>query len=245
MRKIFSLPLAAAALFTLSSTASADVLVFYTDDTTQTPINNEYTINPIAPHAPFQYSASKSWWSRATDSGFPVNPAPSGTIAEKQTATVTANSYVEFGLNAVEGYQISIDQVDILVQPQSLTGTDAPATEPMTLTVFLRSSLDNYESTLAVISSSIPGREVGGAVVTNPVTLTADALPTEFNTISGTVNFRAYAYIETEESSFYQVARLDNIEINGTTSAIPESATVGLFGGVFALAVLLLARRRR
>ncbi|QYY36760.1 hypothetical protein [Ruficoccus sp. ZRK36] len=241
MKNVFSLSLAAAALFVAASAANAAVLVHYTDNSTQTPINSEYTINPVTPHAPFAYSGSETWWTRANGEGLSVNPT--GTAAEKETATIAANSYVEFGLNAVEGYQIDIDSVSFYVTAQSPVSGTGP-TAAMTVTVFLRSSLDDYTDTLVSTSIEIPARPDEGDFVSDNITATANELSTAYSTISGTVDFRAYVYIETAETSSLQVVRLDKFTINGETSVIPEASSMGLFGGVFALAVLLLFRRR-
>ncbi|MGE9292365.1 MAG: PEP-CTERM sorting domain-containing protein [Puniceicoccales bacterium] len=244
MKTFFTLPLAAASLLILATTASAATLGYWDAPVSTTPSSPEYTINDavVPASSPFTYSTvSDTWFSYGNDSDL-LNVYNEGwTVAQQQAAAVAAGVYIEFSLTADESTQFDITTIEARISGQSLSHS---TTEPIDVYAFVRTSVDDYATTVADASVSVP-YSLDGDTSSKYATATSSSLSSEYSSITGTVTFRVYYYVDTVEASVDQIARLYSLTVDGTTSAIPEPATMGLFGGAFALAVLLWVRRRR
>jgi hypothetical protein len=99
----------------------------------------------------------------------------------------------------------------------------------------LRSSVDGFTSDLASVENYL---------VSDIATLTADldALGTTFEGLTGSIDFRIYAYGDVAFNESGERGRLDSIYHSGATTAIPEPGTFGLVT-VFGGAVLFIRRR--
>ncbi|QYY37141.1 PEP-CTERM sorting domain-containing protein [Ruficoccus sp. ZRK36] len=244
MKTFFTLPIAVASLLTLATTASAATLATWTAPESTTPASPGYTINDgvLPANSPFTYSTNTSTWFARGDSSDLVNVYNQGwTVAQQQDAAIAAESYIEFSLTADENYQFDVTDISANIAAQSLAYT---ATEAMDVYAFIRTSVDDYATTVGDATLNLPASPQD-STATRSGTVTATSLDPEYSSITGTVTYRIYYYIDTAAVSTNQVLRLYSTTIEGTTSVIPEPATMGLFGGAFALAMMLWVRRRR
>lgn len=145
-------------------------------------------------------------------------------LAADEDAAVAANKYVQFTITPGAS-PINIDSLQFLDSRGSTSETRGFA---------VRSSLDNYTSTLISVAD-IPTQYVeGGDWQFQDVDLSGNAA---FQNLTGPVTFRFYVFISGVTSS--RAVNFDDITING--SIVPEPATLCLLG----LGALCMARRHR
>lgn len=98
----------------------------------------------------------------------------------------------------------------------------------------LRSSLDGFTANIAAVVNYDSS---------TPLALVADQndLGSTFESLTGSVDFRIYTYGAFNFTRSTERGRIDDIEMRGVTSVIPEPATLGML--VVASGFLLLVRR--
>jgi hypothetical protein len=147
----------------------------------------------------------------------------------------THGSYIEFTIEPEPGYQFSLDATSTIVGSTRAYGTT-------TNTAVLRSSLDGYASNL---DTFVSGAGSGGWSMDVGSGFANVSAPVTFRLyVCNTINNTAYLWTFRPDESVASApqAHLDLI-INGTVSAIPEPATLGLLG-IGVVGGLWLRRRR-
>lgn len=129
--------------------------------------------------------------------------------------------YLSFNLKANDGFSLNLDSFSF-----QLGGTTGATT---TLTVFaeVRTSLDNYASSLVLTpGSATAGSAVvpAGTSIPSFTTFTA-SLGNSFDELND-VTFRLYVYNARVGSATSTYLRLDSVSMDGSLSPIPEPGTV-------------------
>lgn len=160
-----------------------------------------------------------------------------------EAVVAATNNYFAFTVAPEAGYQLDLSSVSVSVGSQRLANAGG-TTAAFTAQFFLRSSVDDYATTLASArTSTAAGSTASGNEWT---TLQADFSDSvAFTGLTGSVTFQLYAYITTTEASQYQVIRIDDFVINGVTQVIPEPGSAAVVVGGIALLVIGFTRRRR
>jgi hypothetical protein len=161
---------------------------------------------------------------------------PQGNSADPNAAQ-TNNKYFQFSLTAPAGSDVDLTTLTFDI---ARGGGGTPRG------FFIRTSLDNFASTLAVTGTPAftanAVNAIGNDVTTvRPNYTAASADLSAFQNIQdqpgGTLTFRVYTYAPAAGNSL----DFDNITINGNASNVPEPASLALIG----LGGLVLARRVR
>jgi hypothetical protein len=226
----FSTFTASLATLALASVANAQLLQFNTvgntgSETTEPSVANDLNVLPstLTLGAGITSAANTN---RFGGSGFfDTGDTVAGTTLSE---SIAGNDFFEFTLTPVSGFQANITGFSFIFD-RSSTGPNSVA---------LRSSVDNFASD----RGQVTGLVSGGAATT-----TVNDIPiTGLTGLTGTTTFRLFGFGGTATGGTggfdtATAALTPNVILNGSTSAVPEPAALGLLS----LGGLLALRRRR
>lgn len=152
--------------------------------------------------------------------------AVQGLTETSSADAISTNDYIEFTLTPDGGYTMDLEDITVYLQRSNDPGSAT--------TVFARSSLDSFGSTIDTLSS-IPVSPSGFANYS--IDLTGSA----YQDLTESVTFRLYAFGGNNSSSSL---RFDDLTVNGT-AAIPEPATSAILLMGVAAGFALVRRRRQ
>ncbi|WP_309380564.1 hypothetical protein [Cerasicoccus frondis] len=153
--------------------------------------------------------------------------------SDSEATAVSNNMYSQFTLAPADGF--SIDFTDLSF---SYGGT-SPAANSYTANFIVRSSADNFTSTLGTFTQSVPAASSNPTFAASPATISLSGFePTTEATI-----FRIYAFVTLDGGETFNVQerpRIDNVQITGEVTMIPEAshAAIALSGLAFGLLTL-------
>ncbi|EIQ00674.1 hypothetical protein OpiT1DRAFT_05224 [Opitutaceae bacterium TAV1] len=246
-RIVFALTFGIAALSSLAWAASSE-LVLYDNNTAKTAKDGTYSVSSTIGFAPgFEinnlnaYStSSNNWFSRAKTSARDDNLlVGTGVASTDEAAAVALGKYFTFAIEPTAGNTLTLTEVALKAQGDVGGGLKA-----LTVTAFLRSSVDDYANTIATVTVTTPKNE-GTTTATKPVTLTTGPLGVVFSALTEEVTFRLYAYVQSENAAFNHIVRFDDIRISGYTSAVavPEPTTTAVLAGALVMLAVWGMRR--
>ncbi|MDR1280037.1 MAG: PEP-CTERM sorting domain-containing protein [Opitutaceae bacterium] len=246
-----TLGISLAVLSPLARAASPSELVRYDNNQTKTAKDGTYSVSSTIGFAPgFEtnnlnaYSTSaNNWFSRAKTSGGATNLlVGTGDASIDEAAAVALDKYFTFAIAPTDGNTLTLTEVALKVQGD--VGAGLP---DLTVTAFLRSSADNYTSTIATVTVTTPKNE-GTGTSTKNATLTTGTSGVAFSGLAEEVTFRLYAYVQSEGTlAFNHIVRFDDVRISGYTTAavVPEPTTTALLAGAAMMLAAWGMRRRR
>ena len=153
---------------------------------------------------------------------------------DSQANAIDADDYWSFTVTPDTGYLMNLTTITFdTIHNATAGGTeDANAT----MSVFLRTSVDNYASDVGDIFTNAWN-------TTTPRSVDLSGL--DFQSITAATTFRLYVF-DSGTDNPRNGSRLDNVVLNGDVVVIPESSSVLLVGLAFAgLGLSGLLRRRR
>ncbi|WP_269522714.1 hypothetical protein [Coraliomargarita parva] len=157
-------------------------------------------------------------------------------IYASEADALTNNTYFTFTLTPDENYEINLSEISFYAWVNTAGPFDGG-----NYNFFLRSSvtgtatLGTYTNNVAVASSTVP-------TTGNQYTIAlSDQL--SLQGVSEAVTFTIGVYADTKPTAGYM--RMDQIEVGGTVSAVPEPASWTLSASLFALFVCVVRRRKR
>ncbi|AHF92438.1 glycosyltransferase family 1 [Opitutaceae bacterium TAV5] len=236
-----ALGISLAALSPLARAASSE-LVRYADNGTKTAKDDTYSVSSTIGFAPEVVSNVFAWASNGgtliargltkASNGTNNLAIGNGNAITDEAAAVALGKYFTFEIEPTAGNQLTLTEVAAKTQSDVGAGLQA-----LTVTAFLRSSVDNYASTLASFTITTPENQ-GTGTSSQFGLLTTGPLGVAFSGLTEKVTFRLYAYVQSDNLDWNHIVRFDDIRISGyTTSAIPEPGTTALLAG----AAMLLA----
>lgn len=153
----------------------------------------------------------------------------SSSLTNTAAGAVTDGDYFSFTLTPAATYNLT-------TLTFNFGGNNGGAASPeFTASTFLRSSLDGFTSDIGLVAQHTIAAATT-ATATSPFSINLSA--PQFQNLSTPVTFRFYVYNSASVDA--QIARLDDVVLNG--NLVPEP-TIALLGSLGALAAL--ARRRR
>jgi len=105
--------------------------------------------------------------------------------------------------------------------------------------VFVRSSVDSFESNIGTTSTVDSNTNLGGGTM-----VTISLTGADFQGITGPVTFRLYLFHTVSGSPSQEFHRVDNVALNGKARVVPEPSS-SLVAPVGLLALAVFGRRRR
>lgn len=156
-----------------------------------------------------------------------------GSIASQSESQAVSNAdYAQFTVTPGSGYELDLTQVRLSTY---LGGNNLQGTNPDSVTLFFRTSVDNFASTVGDSITAVADAPANG---TTWPSLTVP-LGASFQDLQSAFTVRIYAY--KLNGSDVQYLRLDSIQLTGDVVQIPEPASLSLLG----LAAAGVMRRRR
>jgi hypothetical protein len=163
-------------------------------------------------------------------------------VAYNKSANLTTDfsttDYFEITLSADTGYELDLSTLTFQL------GGSNTSTSAATMYAQVRTSLDNYTSSVTLDSSPETEASVSvaaGATFSGTKTLfTFDVSDEAYQNISE-ITVRVYAYATGDTAAYW---KLDNLTVAGTVVNVPEASTLALFMGTVALGTILWVRRR-
>lgn len=217
----------------LVTSLRAETLVQYTftaNDTT-TSRNASITGSNVTSDA-FANGAGVTISSSTLGSPDPRSYYVNGNLVE-QTISATSTDWLGFTINANSGYTMNLANLSFAYGYSYNSGT-AP-TEVATFDV--RSSVDNYTSSLAVLTANATLTTVNWS---NASIVLTDAA---FQSL-GSISFRIILNDGTNANSA-SFLRIDTVTLTGAAAAVPEPAVYGVLAGLSGLALACVRRCRR
>ncbi len=161
------------------------------------------------------------------------------TDPNNEASVIAADDYFEFTITPALGYQMSLDSFSFDYYAQDVDANKGPA--PF-FKSFVRSDVDSYATTLGSETlTNVYGTvaaDTGDSATSNVVA----TLDSSFDALTGLATFRVYLTDGVNMGSDLLIHRVDNVQIDGTVSLIPEPASIALLG---LAGVGLIGRRRR
>ncbi|CAM3045428.1 PEP-CTERM sorting domain-containing protein [Rariglobus hedericola] len=151
-----------------------------------------------------------------------------------EVISATSTDWLGFTINANSGYQLNLQNLSFAYAFSFNAGT-APATAA---TYDVRSSLDNYASSISVLTASVG--TVNAVSWSNASIVLTDAAYQNLSAIT----FRIFLNDGTNTNAVSYV-RLDTVTLTGIASAVPEPSTYALMSGAAGLVLAGLRRRLR
>lgn len=165
-----------------------------------------------------------------------------GQVTGTESDAVTANDYFEFTITPDSGFSMGLDTLEMDIAATTGTGTIA-LTWVNTSHWFVRTSLDSFGTTVGSVSVSHTG---GGTSNYSHASISFSG--GAYEALTAPTTFRLYNYsVATggtlaNQNSF--VNRIDNIQLTGDVSTIPEPSHYALIFGA-ASALVLVGRKHR
>ena len=135
-------------------------------------------------------------------------------LPEDEDRVIETASFVELTLKPGEGQKITLDELRVRIGSQRLA-QDEKRTESFTTQFFIRSSVDDYQSTLGAGRIYLGAASSASNTHWEEIKVNLGSDP-DFENLSEKVQFRLYIYLTTSEPSWLQVARVDDIVLTGT-----------------------------
>ncbi|MDR1281031.1 MAG: PEP-CTERM sorting domain-containing protein [Opitutaceae bacterium] len=176
------------------------------------------------------------------------------TVAATEAAAIecaendTLPSYWSVTLTPDEGQLLNLSTLVASVGAQTLSG--APSGDVITAGFFIRSSRDDYATSIANDQSGTPLVTVTGGGALTPVTATFSLAGSLYQNITTPVTFRIYAFATgkagEDKTAYNETIRLAGVTVNGNMAlaTVPEPAAMAALCGGFAAAWFLLRKRR-
>jgi hypothetical protein len=239
MSKLAFIALSAAALAVASQAASAAVLSDYFNTTAAVATSADADANSTS--STFAASTLLAGNSAAVATGNPVSAyyqigANLTTLgsppADGPAAAVAAGSYVGFTITPVAGQALNLTSLTFSTSPTWGASTTA------SWRVATLSSVGGFGS--AANALNVTGQDTGVSGLAY-LSVNIDLTGTAYQNLTSPVEFRMYLSDSASGATSYQ--RIDNVVLNGTTTAvgIPEPTSLALLG----LGGLAMIRRRR
>ena len=167
-----------------------------------------------------------------------------GVAAYSTTAAdaVATSRYFEFTVTPTAGNQVTLSTLSFNYGAVAATGSAAQAGAPFTPMFQVRSSTDGY--TAGIGTTNAMSYVAGQADVTRLLTISLSSL-SGFSQLTTPTTFRLYGYFSTGAPGYSDSLRIDNINLTGTVSAIPEPSAFAAGLGFAALGVAVTCTRRR
>ncbi len=154
-----------------------------------------------------------------------------------EATAVTANDYYEFAITPNSGFKLDLTSFTL----KYTTTANAIPASPQAGTVFVRSSLDGYTTTLgSYTDNNVDTNPANSPFGTPDLNIDLSSI-SAYQNVAGPVSFRVYFY-ELSGAGASVIHRLEDVTINGSAALIPEPASMALLalsGGM-----LLLNRKR-
>ena len=219
--------------FSISTALSADVLVDYQFDAgsaapTSTDVNvggSSFDIGPAGS------GASPAW---IISGGTEMALAYANSAPASEADAVSNGSFFGFTITPDSGYQVDLTNLTfdtIANATQDLSGN----TE---VTFFVRSSVDNYGSTIDSFTQPYVNSFSFDDTFSRTVTLSDQA----FQEVTEATTFRIYIW-DTSGSNL-RTPRIDNVQLNGASTAIPEVSSFSIPFLIGLVAYCVRSRRR-
>ncbi|WP_269522713.1 hypothetical protein [Coraliomargarita parva] len=229
----------AGALF-LALQVNAESLVSWSfDSNTRAPegVNENITASNFGPEGNFITLAltPNSTVRGVGDTGY-LQTWQAGWTYASEAEALANNTYFTFTLTPDENYEINISEISFYAWVNTAGPYDGG-----NYNYFLRSSvtgdttLGTYTDNTAVNSSIVPTTDVQGTIVLSE--------QLSLQGVTEAVTFTIGVYSDIKPTAGFM--RMDQIEVNGTVSAIPEPASWALSASVLALFVGVARRRKR
>ncbi|MDQ8206312.1 PEP-CTERM sorting domain-containing protein [Coraliomargarita sp. SDUM461003] len=154
------------------------------------------------------------------------------TTGNTEADAINGDDYFSFTITPDASFEVNLTS---LIFDYSANGSGSSGQN--TASFFLRSEVDGYATNIGITVSATAG--VTAADYQRQTISLTDAA---FQGLSGSTEFRIYLY-QTQDSSG-DVARLDNVTLNGSLSAIPEPSSFALLAGICGLTSVIVRRRR-
>ncbi|MFA6287064.1 MAG: hypothetical protein WC661_06715 [Opitutaceae bacterium] len=196
------------------------------------------------------FTSPKSYFNFSSSNGtayvFPttVVNGSGGTSAYSTTVAdaIANNRYFQFTITPDSGNQVALSALSFNYGAITASGSFPQAGAPITVAFEVRSSVDNFTTSIGSVSASFNQSEnnVTGLYTINLTSISGYSLLTTATT------FRIYAYFSSGTPGYSDSSRLDNVSLTGTVSAIPEPSAYAAGMGVIALCgAVAFSRRRR
>lgn len=151
-----------------------------------------------------------------------------------EAISATSTTWLGFTISANLGYELDLTNLSFAYGFSYNSGT-APTTAA---TFDVRSSLDNYASSISVLTASVAAANVVNW--SNASIVLTDAAYQNLSTITFRIFLNDGTNVNTE--SFL---RLDTVALTGVAAAVPEPASYALLAGLGGLALACARRRNR
>lgn len=173
--------------------------------------------------------------------------APGGTPAYSTTAAdaVANDRYFEFTVTPTSGNQVSLATLSFNYGAVTSTGALPQAGAPITPMFQVRSSVDNFSTSIGDTTAFVFGQSTSDVSKSFSVSLSSLG---GFSQLTTTTTFRIYGYFGTGTPGYGDSLRLDNVNLTGTVAAaVPEPSSAALGAGALALfgSVATIRRRKR
>jgi len=210
----------------MNSSAHAAVLAHYDLDSGGTGLNPTSTVSSVTATA---VSNTFSGQTGLSQSGPPNLFVRVQVTPNSEAAAVLAGTYFAFTVTPLEA--INLESLVLS------TTTSASVAQAFTGTLFVRSSADNFQTTLGSFEMASTTSTAASAYTA----WTSDLSGAEYQNLDDPITFRIYAYDDSDSSvATNTVHRIDYITLNG--SVVPEPGRAILL--LLAAGVLFVRRHR-
>lgn len=167
-----------------------------------------------------------------------------GVAAYSTTAAdaVATNRYFEFTVTPTAGNQLTLSSLSFNYGAIAASGAYPQAGAPFTPMFQVRSSVDGYAAGIGTTTAL--AYVAGQSDVTRLLTVSLSSLG-GFSQLTTPTTFRLYGYFATGTPGYSDSLRIDNINLTGSVSAIPEPSAFAAGLGFAALGVAATRSRRR
>jgi len=151
------------------------------------------------------------------------------------TLDITNDEYFTFTVTPDVGFQMDLTSIEVDILQQRV------APEKF---VWRSDIVDSFGTNLDnEFSIAAPGAAAPSGTINTTTGLTANLDNSDFGTITGSVEFRLYGWDAIDSSGQRRMA-IDNLQVFGSVSPVPEPSESAALMGVFGLALLACRRKR-
>ena len=169
---------------------------------------------------------------------------PGGTSAYSTTAAdaVANDRYFEFTVTPAAGNQVTLTTLSFNYGAVTSTGALPQAGAPITPMFQVRSSVDNFSTSIGETTAFVFGQSTSDVSKSFSVGLSSLG---GFSQLTAATTFRIYGYFGTGTPGYGDSLRLDNVNLTGAVAAVPEPSGAALGAGALALFGSVAGLRRR